>query len=198
MQRAYAKRLASIAEIRDPIVRIRAVYSLVLKYQGAYDSWGGFPNSVTGLVFFSITPQNTINNAAWRGSGGVCRQFAQLLHWSLQQVARISDSKSQNLGAFDFNSELMAGWMPEWVEVDANGKQTTRSTLFAHAWVRVHLPRFSPKGALVGFENFDLDSTQYNEGFAPLIPRLVGLPAEELARLRKDCAQMMKCLQQSK
>ncbi|MEN0058237.1 MAG: hypothetical protein AAGB31_05340 [Bdellovibrio sp.] len=179
-QRAYRQELYNIKKIINPMTRIQKVYELVVRNQGLYDYESrGLSTLLSGNIVFAKTPENLLNNAKSRGTAGICEDFAALLQWSLLQVARHSDSSTMALGPHDFSSEIAFGSLPE-----------------KHAWVRVHLPHHDEQGRLLGFSDFDLDTTFYPH-FSPLYPRLTGLSEAERMQLFLDCTQIQTCLMES-
>lgn len=178
LQKSFQKELDRIKKIKNPMDRVKQVYDLVVRTQGFYDQEKSvFRTLGNGKVIFAETPENLINSAEKYGTAGVCREFASLLQWSLLQVARHPDSKGVALGPNDFSSEFINGQVP------AGG----------HAWVRVHLPKYSKEGQIQSFNNFDLDTTLYSE-FSPLYPRRSGVTPAERRALRYQCDEIMECL----
>lgn len=181
-QKSFRAELEKIKQIPNSMDRIKQVYDLVVRTQGHYDDDNmGKKNVLTGKVIFTDAPSNIINAAEKTGTGGVCRDFASLLQWSLLQVARGPHSKNSALEPNDFSSEFITGYVP------VNGGTG------GHAWVRVHLPQYNSTGQLTGFNNFDLDTTFYSD-FSPLFPRLSGLSPENQQRAVRECTQIISCL----
>jgi hypothetical protein len=186
LQKQFMAQLEAIKSIHNPMDRIQKVYELVGKNQGHYDyDTMGDRTMSSGFGFFAETPNNVLNNAETRGTGGVCRDFASLLQWSLLQVARDSDSRSGPLGPHDFSSDFIA-----------NDITTLDGRRGGHAWVRVHLPQYNNRGKLIGFNNFDLDTTWYPKIFSPLFPRLSGLSEQTRIKATLQCNEIVECLSQ--
>jgi hypothetical protein len=185
-QKKFGKELEEIRRIEAPIDRIQKVYELVSRFQGRYDPDSGSSNTLSGLVIATSAAPNVLNNSEARGTGGVCRDFANLLHWSLQQVARAPSSKSQALGPNDFSSSFTTGFVPT--------SKDGWKRMGGHAWVRVHLPEHDGSGRLREFRNFDLDTTYFPGVFAPLFPRRSGVTAENRTRIEKECREIALCL----
>lgn len=176
-QKEFLTQLNVIKKNPDPMDRIRQVYQLVVETQGKYDyDSEGHKNMSSGFFIFTEAPGNIINNAEKRGTGGVCRDFASLLQWSLLQVSRYEGSKSSALGESDFSSDFISGTVPEG----------------GHAWVRVNMPQFN-KGRITGFNTFDLDTTWY-QTFSPLFPRNSGLSQANREKAINQCHQISQCL----
>jgi hypothetical protein len=169
-QRRYKAALDQIRKNPNPMDRIRAVYELAASYQGNYDYKGG------GLKF--DTPGGNIDRAQRTGTSGVCRDFASLLQWSLMQVARHPSSVNGGLGPTDFSSEIKTGFVPGG----------------GHAWVRINLPNHDARGAITGFNRFDIDTTWYPEQFSILFPRLSSLSAANREKLINQCRTVENCL----
>ncbi len=183
-QRAFKAELERIKRIPNSMERIQKVYELVAKTQGFYDQDGnGLPTLTSGKFFWGTNAGNLIDNAKRRGTVGVCREMASLLNWSLLQVARWSGSKSAALGPNDFSSSIVMS-----TAAMSNG------TWGAHAWVRINMPVHSSSGALTDFRHFDLDTTWYPERFSPLFPRRAGASSQNIATLKKQCAELTICL----
>lgn len=180
-QMAYMAELQKIRQIENPMERIRQVYNLAAKAQGPYDYDNkGFRTWTHGKIIFAHTPENILDSQKKYGASGVCREFAALLQWSLMQVARHPSSKTGGLTPKDFNSEIAAG---------APGGQ-------GHAWVRVHLPVHSDTGMILGFQDFDLDTTWHPERFAILSPRESGISEPVRKSLLDQCRQIYSCVTQ--
>ncbi len=178
LQRSFQKELDQIKQIEDPMERIKKVYDLVVRTQGKYDTETmGFDTVKSGKLVLTNTPGNLINNAEKRGTAGVCREFASLLQWSLLQVARHPSSKTSALGPNDFSSEMTGGI----------------TTVGPHAWVRVHLPKYNSQGQLQGFQDFDVDTTWYEE-FSPVYQRRSGLSVKEQMAMVESCETVQRCL----
>jgi hypothetical protein len=175
--RAYMKALSKIRRLKNPIERISQTYRLAAINSGEYDhATMGKKTWYTGFVFGAYRPENLLKNSRDRGTVGVCREFATLLKWSLQQVARHPDSTSMALGPSDFSAEIVGGSTP----------------VGGHAWVRVNIPVIR-NGRLVDFTHFDIDTTWYPE-FTPLFPRRSGVSDQNLRRLRRECEEITNCL----
>lgn len=175
--RAYMKALATIRKIKNPVERISQTYRLAVINSGAYDhETMGTKTWYSGFIFGAYRPENLLKNSRDRGTVGVCREFATLLKWSLQQVARHPQSKSAALGPFDFSASIIAGNTP----------------VGGHAWVRVNLPVIK-EGRLINFTHFDIDTTWYPQ-FIPLFPRRSGVSDKNLRRLREECDEIRNCL----
>lgn len=178
-QVAYMAALQEIRQIENPMERIRLVYKLAAAAQGPYDYDNkGIRTWTHGKIFLAHTPENILNSQKKYGAAGVCREFAALLQWSLMQVARHPSSKTGGLSEKDFNSEIATG---------APGGQ-------GHAWVRVHLPVHSETGMILGFQEFDLDTTWHPERFAILSPRESGLSNADRQTLMRQCQQIYSCV----
>lgn len=182
--RVYIAELERIKRIPNPIERVRLTYELAGQNSGKYDYENGLPTWISGLILGTNLPDNLLANAKSRGTVGVCREFANLLYWSLNQVSRFQDSRTMALSENDFSSELVMGETP-----GANGW----SDGGGHAWVRVNVPNIKA-GKLVDFTRFDLDSTWYPETFTPLFPRHSGLTNEVRRRAINECQLIINCL----
>jgi hypothetical protein len=165
----YEARLAEIAKIKDRYVRIRKTYELAIASQGAYDNTRKFKIMVPGNVL----------KPAKRGKpGGVCRDFAHLLVWSLMHVYRSPESNT--FGGLDEDS-----FLPKFVaDVQAG-----------HAWVDVLLP--VGLGDEQVFHRMSLDSTYYDSNYAPLFARRQGLPKAELERKHAECVAVLDCVRKA-
>lgn len=182
--RRYMSVLNRIKQNPNPMERIRQTYELASIHSGEYDERdNGLPTWLSGWIVGAYRPENLLANARDRGTVGVCREFAALLKWSLQQVSRHPSSRSHALGPMDFSSDFMGSWLP------GNGGW---SDSFGHAWVRINLPVIQD-GRLVDFTRFDLDTTWYPR-FTPLFPRRSGLSAANLKRAQIECRRVMQCL----
>ncbi|MFS4459768.1 hypothetical protein [Bdellovibrio sp. HCB2-146] len=178
-QIAYMSALNEIRQIDNPMERIRKVYYLAASHQGYYDEKTlGFRTWKNGKVLFAETPENLLNSKKKYGTAGVCREFASLLQWSLLQVARHPSSHQGGLSEKDFSSEVVTG---------APGGT-------GHAWLRVHLPVHNANGMILGFHNFDLDTTWHPETFAVLSPRESGISTEQRWNLINQCQQIQQCI----
>lgn len=181
-QKEFKKRLERIKAKRDRYERIRDVYALVSEFQGKYD-YRALNEFALTRSYLWLTPAETLDSAKDTGYGGICRNFATLLYWSLLQVARPMGSDSMALDESSFSAELMTGPVP--LRDGSRGE---------HAWVRVNLPFRKADGPGLRFESVDLDTTFYPNEFAPLIPRLSGVSAEERAGIMTACERVRRCL----
>lgn len=176
LQQNFMKALEKIKENPNRYERIRDTYKLVSRYQGEYDYETLKKFSIKGLHIWS-TPEAVVNDAQTMGSGGVCRNFASLLTWSLLQVARPKGNTSMALDETSFSTEFIAG------DVVGGG----------HRWVRVNLPKKIP-GKGIEFKSIDLDTTWYPATVTALQPRLDGLTESEMQTLSNKCKQIILCL----
>lgn len=173
VQEAFKARLDEIKKDPRPMARIQQVYESVLFYQGDTQSHYTLDN-----------PGQMLDRVKETGAGGTCRDFANLLYWSLLQVARPSgvESRLGEMGETSFSVELPTG------VGDINGQWSGE----VHVWVRVNIPK-RRHGQLV-FESFDLDTTNYKSRFTPLMIRYQGLSDQELSRLHGRCLEIVQCL----
>ena len=183
-QRAFTAELEKIKLNPNRYERIRDTYNLVTRFQGNYDyKTLGSRADWNGWRVFRLTPGNVIDAGDEKGPGGVCRHFAALLYYALNQVARPKDSSGVALGEDSFSVDFMGGYIP----VDGIS--------IGHAWVRVNLP--FGEGDKKIFKKFDLDTTFNPKEFTPLEPRLTGLRAEEIKKKFDDCEALHRCLMKS-
>ncbi|HXH73926.1 MAG TPA: hypothetical protein VNJ08_03105 [Bacteriovoracaceae bacterium] len=166
----YKAKLASIGQIQNRFARIRKVYELSVSAQGPYDDGGG--------PIFS-TPGRTINKTKDNKAWGQCRNFAQLLEWSLLQVNRspFLPEDMKKWGALDEDS-----FMPKFVHDEDAG----------HAWVEVSLP--VGIGGKQEFHKINLDTTWYKD-YTPLYPRRGVVDAGKRNQLLAECSKVLSCVQ---
>ncbi len=171
MQKDYMKSLEKIKQNPERHERIRDVYLLAARYQGIYDygSLAGF-----SLKHLSLSPESPLDKG-----GGVCRNFASLLAWSLLQVARPTGNKNMALDETSFSSDIVTG--PGF----RGG---------GHAWVRIKLPKKREKMPGYDFEEVDLDTTNYPNSFVALSPRHSGMPFKKLEETYRKCREVVSCL----
>lgn len=182
--RQYMAILNNIRNIPNPIERIKRVYELAVLHSGEYDESGnGMPTWISGFFVGANRPENLLANSRRRGTVGVCREFASLLKWSLQQVSRHPTSTNGALAPTDFSSTMIAGSLP-----GAEGWDTP----VQHAWVRINVP-VHENGRLVDFTHFDLDTTWYPQ-FTPLFPRRSGLSVANQNRAKRECREIIECM----
>lgn len=179
VERRFKAELATIKKIQDPIHRIQATYEMVVKYQGEYD-YDNDGNPGGGGLFTS--PKDIILKADEQGAGGVCRDFAKLLYWSLQQVQR-PEGATSSFNALDTNSFSVSSKMGAG-SVDGKG--------YAHAWLRINLPH--RRNGHLEFERFDIDTTWYSKRFTPLLPRHQGWSDQNLSRMQSQCRRVKECV----
>lgn len=175
LQRNYRAEIARIRKTANPIERVREAYILAGTHSGEYDDEGSFPTLKSGYVVMMETPENLLNNFEKRGTVGVCREFASLLQWTLEQVAR--PMKAGRLGAREFTASNIGGRVAGSGGLSDGGQ---------HAWVRV---KFAS-----GLK-FDLDTTWFPKEFTPLAPRRSGLSAAYVRRAIDECQAISACLE---
>jgi hypothetical protein len=176
-ERAYMARLMEIKRNRNRIERIRDAYALAVANQGDYDrKTEGVDSDWAALFLREQMPSHVLAQARRTGSGGVCRHFAALLKWSLNQVARPTGENSSALGEDSFSAEVINGF---------SGRDE-------HAWVRVNLGYQTANG--LEFHSVDLDPTWNKETFSPLLPRLMGESHDYIKAAHKSCLATQFCV----
>ncbi|OQW46945.1 MAG: hypothetical protein A4S09_03290 [Proteobacteria bacterium SG_bin7] len=165
----YANQLTEIKKIPSAVERIKETYSLVIRHQKPYN-YKLTPSSNREIIY---TPERTLKY------GGVCRDFARTLKWSLQQVAK---SSSTDRNAETFTPEIQWGH---------DGKDK------GHMWVSVNVPIRNTNGHIQRFAHIDLDSTNYNLSFVPLMPLSKNLSHQQMKQNFKSCQQIISCLEQN-
>lgn len=159
---SYALELRKIRAVEDPIVRLQMVYRLSIQHQGQYMN----PRERNKLPDNNETSvSDTLIRAATTGKGGVCRDFAVLLAWSINQVSR--DESGNEL--FSAGTEY----------------------LLTHVAVRVKIPR-SNHGGFPTSDQFELDPTFY-EDFNPLPASHLSLPSPALKEQVDQCNKILAC-----
>ncbi len=136
--------------------RVKQVFQLARKYQGQGD-----PENPLQYLH----PGRILRRAAAGEPGGVCREFAVLLYWSLLQVARPEGAKLEQ----EFTPEIRYG--------------------ATHWWVRVHFPK--SKGQKL--ESFNIDTTDYLS-FVPLQPRQDKELMRWVPLKKNWCQKTIRCL----
>lgn len=164
-QLRYRAHLNMIRKIKDPYQRIYRVFNLARASQGEY-------KPILNLI---RNPGQIIDAAAAGKPGGICREFALLLSFSLKWVARPDGDTIPAHGGLGPNS------------FNVSVKYSMQ-----HAWVRVHLPRYEGN-RLVGFDRFDLDST-WHDKFIPLNPRRTGEERVSLQNKYNRCMKATECV----
>ena len=168
----YRVRLAALQKIKNRFERIKGAYLLAVSAQGQYahDSDGNY---------FLMTPSKILNRAKQGKSGGVCRDFAKLLEWSLLQV---------NM------SPTLSPELKQWggLDEDSFSVQTVADSSAGHAWVEVILPVGS--GEKQVFHHLHLDSTWYKT-YSPLFPRRTIIPESQRRQLTEQCRAVSSCVQ---
>lgn len=169
LQRKYMAEIKKIRRIENTMERVRQAYMLASRHSGKYDdSTLGMATLKSGGVVFGETPENLLNNFEKRGTVGVCREFASLLNWTLEQITR-----SPQTGKIEFKTQTVGGKLP-------GGR---------HEWVRVRFAQF-------GWAPVDFDTT-YNQGqFIPLAPRREGLDISIRQRAYRECTEIIDCIEQ--
>ncbi|MBY0516715.1 MAG: hypothetical protein K2P81_07400 [Bacteriovoracaceae bacterium] len=164
-QREYRAHLEMIKRIKDPHERLIRTWNLAKSHQGEYGP----------IVNLLRNPGQIIDAAAEGKRGGICREFALLLAFSLRWVARpygVEAPQFGGLGPYAFNA-------------------TIRYSM-RHAWVRVNMDKFE-NGKRVGLQTFDLDTT-WHDVFAPLNPRRTGEERWEIAEKSRRCLKAIECV----
>lgn len=172
MEVSFNDRLKEIKKNPSAIERVKATYELVLLFKKPFDQaymqaiLDHKPAPKRPLV---LKPEVTLEK------GGVCRDFARLLEWSLLQVARSSsESKSAEVFSYEFQS--------------ASGKGG------GHAWISVNLPIRSLDRKRTEFSRIDLDPTNFTDKFVPLPPLAQGQPESRIDQYANTCAKIISCL----
>ncbi len=157
IEKAYVQRLRGIAKISDPVRRMTEAYLAMNQFRGKYQpyEWDGLPS-----------PGKTLLKAAKSGSGGVCRDFASLLTWSLHHVAR------GPAGHAHFS---------------VHTKHIPR-----HALVTVRLFH-SPGSRSEKDRLFSLDPTNYQR-FTPLPVPDLRASTDTLLKRFESCSRVVRCL----
>ncbi len=175
----YKQKLEQISKIQNPRERIRKVYELVVENQGKSDK---SPLRATYDSLRPRSPSGILNKAKATGEGGVCRNFATLLDWSLMQV---------NM------SPTLPKYYSTWKIPDENSFVSEIIFDPWHEYVEVKIP--NGKGT---FESFQLDPTIPAEGhttaFLPLYPRHQGLNPSQREQLWRQCRDIRDCILYSK
>lgn len=173
LENKFMSELIEIKKKPYAIDRVKATYLLVTKYQKPYDEQ--YVEDIkdkksTKRTELILTPQQTLREPA------VCRDYARLLKWSLQQVGR---SNSSRIDAETFTAEIQIGIF----------KDT------GHAWVSVNLPIKDKNGQVTDFARVDLDSTN-NSSFIPFMPYAQHLSDDQMNKHYATCDKISKCLDQ--
>lgn len=163
VRRDFSDQLKAIRSIKNRYERIHQTYRLVNQYQGKYDRTSKMP-------ILSTNPKDTLERSAETSYGGVCRQFAELLKWSLNQVNH-QDSDVINE---TFTATIASSW--------------------DHMWVRVKLP--SENGNGFSEETIDLDNTDFPRIFVPLRSR-TALSEDDRRAFDQQCHRIHSCLRES-
>jgi hypothetical protein len=164
-QRRYKAQLEMIKRIRDPHERVIRVFNLARASQGSYGP----------IINLIRNPGQIIDAAASGEVGGICREFAVLLAFSLRWVARpygVQAPTFGGLGDHAFNATVVYS--------------------ARHAWVRVSMAKMQ-NGRQVGIEQFDLDST-WHDVYSPLNPRRTGERRSSVGEKYKLCMRASSCL----
>lgn len=175
----FKAELDKIAKFKDPYERIRKVYELVSTNQGEYDD-NQISRAHQGIdygrrIYLVNTPNAVLNISKKTGIGGVCRDFANLLYWSLNQV-NISDGRRSR--------SVMGG-------LDESSFSVRKVFSSDHEWIQVLIPN-KQKGSLE-FDTIDLDTTYYRH-YTPLHPRIPNLSNQDRASLLETCRAVSQCL----
>lgn len=160
VQKNFGDRLLEIKQIQNRFERIRQTYMLVNQYQGKYDRLSPTP-------IFSINPRDTLERSARTSIGGVCRQFAELLKWSLNEVGSFNQENVE----LSFKAEIATSWN--------------------HMWVRVNLPTLV--GGRIEIRTLDLDNTDHPKLYVPLRSR-IAISEGRRALLYQQCKRVISCL----
>jgi hypothetical protein len=169
LEQEYKSELEKIKLEPKAAARVEATYNLVTRYQGQYDDKRA---SSTDQTVRSVS--QVLATAKSTGKGGVCRDFSNLLYWSLSQV---SQSTSTDKNKETFSSTI--------VDSDSTGPKSWEG----HQWIRVTLPaRPMEKNS-----PFDLDTTAFPKAFTPLFPRLTK-SAQEVDTMYDSCMKVKNCL----
>ncbi len=164
-QQRYRAHLEMIKRIKDPYQRIQRTFHLARSSQGSYGN----------ILNLLRNPGQVIEAGANGEVGGLCREFAVLLAFSLRWVARPYGDVIPPFG----------GLSPDAFNV-------TVEYSMQHAWVRVHMPKYEG-GRMTGFNRFDLDST-WHESYIPLNPRRTGEKRQEIETKFKQCQRVVECV----
>jgi hypothetical protein len=162
VRRDFAKKLKAIRSLENRYERIHQTYRLVNQYQGKYDRDSKLP-------LFSTNPKDTLERSSETSYGGVCRQFAELLKWSLNQVSQQGSSSINKT----FTADIASSW--------------------DHMWVRVTLPSEDGSGSVE--ETIDLDNTDHPHLFVPLRSR-TSLSENEQQAIDGQCRRLQACLRE--
>jgi hypothetical protein len=156
----YAQKLWAIKAITNRYERIKQVYLLVNQYQGKYEHNANF-----SLIL--ANPKDTLERSARTSYGGICRQFAELLHWSLDQVAEPFNYTKDDT----YYTKIVTSWN--------------------HMWVRVYLPTVHDGKNYV--DTIDLDNTDHPDSYVPLRSRIRIVEAKR-KQIYEQCQRIQTCL----
>lgn len=173
-EQKFVNRLKEIKKNPSAVARVQATYNLVIEYQKPFDSelYDAYKNGVHLDRPLVQTPEFTLKH------GGVCRDFARVLKWALQQVGR---STSPSKDAEVFTAEVRMG----------TGKPA------GHAWVSVNMPIRDPNGQIAGFGRIDLDPTNA-ASFTPYPPFAQNLPKAQMNSRFNLCKKIVTCVKKNK
>lgn len=175
-ERAYKARLEEIKKNPNRYERIQQVYSLVAETMGPYDhNLTLREENFTGTFLQPASPTAILARVQAKGTGGVCRHHADLLSWSLLQVARPVGETAWGLTENSFSMTTKNG-------CDETG---------CHTWIQLNLPFQTDRG--LQFENVDLDTTWYKTPTV-LHNRLNGFSPAERQRILNVCRAVISCL----
>ncbi len=164
-QRRYKAHLEMIKRIKDPHERIIRVFNLARASQGSYGP----------IINLIRNPGQVIDAGAAGEAGGICREFAVLLAFSLRWVARPYGVQAPTFGGLGENA------------FNATVVYSAR-----HAWVRVSMAKMQ-NGRQVGIDQFDLDTT-WHDVYTPLNPRRTSEKRASWANKYKICMKATECM----
>lgn len=120
-EKAFANELSAIKKIYDPRKRTALTVQLVSKYRGKYDV--ARTTQPDGLL---ISPPSKVLRLAGRGeNSGICRDFANLLQFALNDVGRVPPG---------FHARSYYGNKHAWVQVNVQ----TRTKNGSYQWDKVY------------------------------------------------------------
>jgi hypothetical protein len=163
LQKEFKAKATEIQNISNMAERLRRSYELVLEYEGSYDG----TNSEKSIIVF---PGDTIDRAKATGTGGVCRHFSSLAHWTMMHNVR--SNTHEYYGSIDYRPELF--------------------TTGNHMMNQVYL---NPGPNSLDWEKVDFDLTNFKQVFTPLFPLFDEMKSDTRTDIQNSCAQIKKCLE---